>query len=572
MSPAPAPQRSPLRGPLGRALLLARSVRHTRPHQLGQRVLLTLRRTLRDARLRVSARASSAAPPLRMRAGLPAPVFPTRTGMLRSEPEGITIRVLSEWRPLRFPLDWHPPEFERGTLLDKMVLHYTEFLEEADDATFVATLEDWIAANPWNRPGAWRDAWNSYAIAVRSVLWMQEYARRQERLPAPQGELLARSLSEQLRYLRRNLELDLGGNHLVKDLKALLWAGAFFEGAEAEGYAALGRRLLEREIAEQVLADGVHFERSPAYHAQVFADLLECRHVLGAGERVGLDPVLERMAQALADLTHPDGEVSLFNDGALDLAYPSTLLLDSHARATGKRVLPRPLFALEEAGYYGARDSDSLVLLDCGAIGPDYLPAHGHGDMLAFEWTLGGVRLIVDAGVYEYHPGPWRDWARSTRAHNTLTLDDADQCEFWGAFRVGRRVAPRRHSYAPEGDGFVLEGAHDGFAGMAGAPRHVRRAHVRPRRIEIEDRVQGGAGQEACARLLLHPDCRLESGEEGWSLAVGPVRARLATNRPVRVARAFWSPTFGVARATAQIEILYGPAPCSGRFVLEEVG
>ena len=48
-------------------------------------------------------------------------------------------------------------ELERGTLLDKMVLHYTEFLEEADDATFVATLEDWIAANPWRRPGAWRD-------------------------------------------------------------------------------------------------------------------------------------------------------------------------------------------------------------------------------------------------------------------------------------------------------------------------------------------------------------------------------------------------------------------------------
>src|SRR5262245_22496268 len=201
----PAPQGSPHRGPLGRALLLLRSVRHTRPHQLGHRVLLTLRRALRDARGRLPRSARPEAP-ARLRPEPPAPVFPPRTGLLRAGPGGLELKVLSEWRPLRFPVDWHPPELERGTLLDKMVLHYTEFLEEADDATFVAVVSDWIAANPSLRPGAWRDAWNSYAIAVRSVVWMHEYARRRARLGARDAEALARSLAEQLAYLRRNLE------------------------------------------------------------------------------------------------------------------------------------------------------------------------------------------------------------------------------------------------------------------------------------------------------------------------------------------------------------------------------
>ncbi len=468
-------------------------------------------------------------------------------------------------------MDWHPPELERGTLLDKMVLHYTEFLEGADDATFGATVADWVAANPHGRPGAWRDAWNSYSIAVRSVVWMQEHARRSGRLSSEDGQRLMLSVAEQLRYLRRNLELDLGGNHLIKDLKALLWAGAFFEGREALAYAALGRRLLVREIEEQILPDGVHYELSPAYHAQVFQDLLECHRAVGPEERARLEPVLDRMAQALVDLTHPDGAVSLFNDGALDMAYPPALCLEAYAVATGRGARARSVFALLDAGYFGARDADSLVVLDCGPIGPDFLPAHGHGDMLAFEWTLRGSRLVVDAGVYEYDRGPWRAWARGTRAHNTVTLDDADQCEFWGAFRVGRRVKPRVLFFERMDDGFVLEGSHDGFAGMAGAPRHVRRAVVRPRRIEVRDRVHGGAGQETIARLLLHPDCRVESLEDGCGLAIGRVRARLRTDRPIRVARAFWSPSFGVARAAPQIEILYGGAPCAGGFVLEEV-
>ena len=65
----------------------------------------------------------------------------------------------------------------------------------------------------------------------------------------------------------------------------------------------------------------MHFERSPAYHAQVFADVLECyaeldRSVNGAE---WLAPLLARMATALDGVTHPDGMISLFNDGQFDV-------------------------------------------------------------------------------------------------------------------------------------------------------------------------------------------------------------------------------------------------------------
>src|SRR5439155_3503852 len=79
----------------------------------------------------------------------------------------------------------------------------------------------------------------------------------------------------QARWLRGRLEHHLLGNHLWANAKALVFAGAWFEGAEAERWLDTGVRLLRREFAEQILADGGHFERSPMYHAIALADVLD---------------------------------------------------------------------------------------------------------------------------------------------------------------------------------------------------------------------------------------------------------------------------------------------------------
>ena len=69
---------------------------------------------------------------------------------------------------------------------------------------------------------------------------MQQLARRGDRLPSTFRSEVEASLTEQIRFLVHNLETDILGNHLIKNVKALLWAGAFFSGAEAERWRALG--------------------------------------------------------------------------------------------------------------------------------------------------------------------------------------------------------------------------------------------------------------------------------------------------------------------------------------------
>jgi uncharacterized heparinase superfamily protein len=445
-----------------------------------------------------------------------------------------------------------------------------EYLPLLEDRDFERIITDWLDGNPPFGPKYWLSGWGSYPLSSRAVMWMQQFSERRHRLAPAFKERLLTSLANQIGFLRRNLELDIRGNHLIKDLRALLWASAFFDGAAAREWGACAEPLLENELKEQVLRDGMHFERSPAYHCQVFGDLLDCFVVLDKGPLKDLlQDKLSAMAQVTVDMTHPDGLTSLFSDGGLHMTHAPGTLLNAWATVTNDSVRPRRTFYLKEAGYCGLRLENSLILLDCGQIAPDTLPAHGHGDIFSFEWSVNGHRLIVDSGVFEYRAGPCRDYVRGTRAHNTVVVNGVDQCEFFGSFRVGRRARVHDVSWEELPDGFVLSGRHDGYARLDGQPIHERVVKACDSLIEVRDVVTGGTGQAVEARLLLHPEADIKTCEHGACLEMNGVPFDVRTSSVVRIVDAPWYPDFGVVLASRQIVIDYGPAPVAGGFVIE---
>lgn len=547
---------------------LFRSAIHTRPSQLVERLGRVVRQRLHDLSPLRTAR-SIAGPVVSVSSVAPSPLFEPRTDRIALQGGRPHATFLNVTRPLEDPIDWSPlltPELER------MNLHYMEFLEPLGDGEFARCVRDWMASNPVGVAGSWRIGWNSFVVALRVVVWMQQLALRRSRLDVELVDAMHRSIAEQLRFLETHLELDIGGNHLVKDAKALVWGGAYFVGPEAERWRERGERLLVEELAEQILPDGLHYERSPAYHAQVFADLVECAVVAREPAREVIGLALQRMAQPLVDLTHPDGAPSLFNDGGLSMSYSTEACLDAYERVTGRvRPMARALFEFPSAGYFGRRADDELCIVDCGAIAPDHLPAHGHGDVLAFEWSVGGKRFIVDAGVFEYERGEWRDRSRSTLSHNTVSIDGRDQCEFWAAFRVGRRARVAPPQVERLGKCFALTGSHDGYRRLRGAPRHERRFVVGEGSVVVDDLVRGGAGQRVQARLLLHPDVRVHSSQRRVVLQHGDVWIAVQSNNACSEADSFWCPDFGVRRATKQLVFTYPNAPSTGRFVLQRI-
>jgi len=401
----------------------------------------------------------------------------------------------------------------------------------ADDA---AWLDRWIADNPVGR-GA---GWEPYPISLRTVnwiIWFMTFDR------GTQSHF--ESLATQVRHLMRSIEYHLCGNHLLANATALVFAGTFFQGPEADNWRCRGLELLEDQIREQILADGAHFELSPMYHSLILEGVLD---LLGLGRAysdvlaepiaaMGLREVACRMAQWLAHIRHPDGQIPYFNDAAFGIApEPGDLLSYAKRQGVVGNYSNDHLTVLRPSGLAIFSRPPFHVIFDCGRIGPDYLPAHAHADTLSFELSLGGNRLISNSGTSTYERGGEREWERSTSAHATVEVDGVSSAETWATFRVGRRpnVGPLQFEADQRLD--WVETWHDGFRHLPGLPIHRRRITAMAGEICIADWVEGSGVHSIRGILPIHPDVHIEKlNEKAFKLrSPGGLTAELVIDGP----------------------------------------
>ncbi len=166
-------------------------------------------------------------------------------------------------------------------------------------------------------------------------------------------------------------------------------------------------------------------------------------------------------------------------------------------------ALPR---AFPSSGYYilGDRlDSDDEVrmLVDAGPLGYLSLAAHGHADSLSCMLNVAGREVLVDPGTYAYHTQPeWRRYFRSTRAHNTLSLDGLDQSRQSGNFMWSIHANSRCEIFEVNARSQRFVGSHDGYRQQGLAVTHRREItyDVASRAFEVIDTLEGEGDHEAC--------------------------------------------------------------------------
>lgn len=517
-----------------------RTVRHLRPGQVVHRVLFWLARPAVDHRPAPSLR-----PSLRAAWLPPAQNEQSLFGQTRA-------RLLG----LEGDIDdggWDDPA---KTKLWRYNLHYFDDLTGANAAGrapwHTELMSRWVRDNP----PALGTGWEPYPTSLRIVNWVKWWVAGGD-LPASCVE----SLAIQARWLTRRLEWHLLGNHLVANAKALLFAGAAFEGPEAASWINRGASILATEIPEQILPDGGQFERSPMYHALALEDVLDlCNlaHAAACSGDVRLDAVgstcaarVESMRRWMRLMAHPDGDVSFFNDAAMGIA-PSPVVLEDYAMQLGfPPPAPKSLDGvtlLEDSGYARLESADAVVIVDVGPVGPEYLPAHAHADTLSCECSLRGQRVLVNSGTSEYGDGPERHRQRGTSAHNTVVIDGIDSSEVWSGFRVGRRARPMEVRQARAGV-IGIEAAHDGYRHLPGSPVHRRRWELDHEGLSIEDTLTG-APRTAEARWHVHPDVAVGAvSQDGKSVSLQLPNGRLVTLRVegagLNVEPSTWHPRFG---------------------------
>ncbi len=467
---------------------------------------------------------------------------------------------------LTFPKDgmnWCPADAQR---LWRYNLHYFDFLRDAERplSQKIALLDDWIANNPQGS----EPAWEPYTASLRIVNWcLFFWSLPPEKI---RSEWLS-SLYLQARWLERNLELHILANHYFENVKAMLFSAIFFDTSNSSHWLAHFQNELAAQLHEQTLSDGGHYERSPQYHCILLEDYLDLYALISQNNNLVKTETINSLTctivaglKFLAMIVTPDDDIPLFNDSASGTASrPSMIFAKAQELGFDIKIHKAALIDLPDSGLFGWKSGGDYFLIDCGNIGPAYQPGHTHCDFLSFVLMLNHQWIVVDSGVYEYEPGPMRHYVRSTAAHNTITIDNYEQSEIWGEFRVGRRANRLHASISKDGNKVIFEGAYQGFPASKARITHRRTVSITLDdagdilEVEVIDDVNGKSTATHQIKSLLHLHPSTDCLTQGEAIIIGLGTQSIASIDAMSLSQSsesWFCPQFGVKLANQQLQ------------------
>ena len=447
-------------------------------------------------------------------------------------------------------------------------------------------LDSWFEQCPYPRGVHWTSA---LELALRLVNWSLAWqileAGAAPAFDAAFRERWLASIYRHAHFVRHHLSAhSSANNHLLGEYLGLFIAGttwpcwpAFAEWRE------FARAGLETEALRQNSADGVNREQAIYYQHEVMDMMLLALLAARAQGQDFTAPFvarLERMAEFVHALMDAGGHVPMLGDAddaaIVSLApgedfdrYGSLLascaLLFARADFRHKAIalddktrwlfgagaqarwdaLPAepapPRMAFLEGGHYllGA-DFDTphevRIVADCAPLGYLSIAAHGHADALAFTLSAGGRELLIDPGTYAYHTQrDWRDHFRGTPAHNTVTVDGANQSVIGGNFMWLAKARCRLVTHVTSGVPQRFVGEHDGYLRLEDPVRHRRELRYDPlrRRLTVIDTLDANAPHEVEIAWHFAEQAQVSLDDGQPVLAThGPVSLRLACDHP----------------------------------------
>jgi hypothetical protein len=179
-----------------------------------------------------------------------------------------------------------------------------------------------------------------------------------------------------------------------------------------------------------------------------------------------------------------------------------------------------------------SRPQDGLEIwcrCDGGPHGFLSIAAHAHADALSLEVRHDGVDILADPGTYCYHGEPlWREWFRSTAAHNTLEIRGVSQSESGALSLEKTRSYGHAELRRRRAAGTNLSAEHDGYVRLNTPTTHppFGDAGLAARRLTVIETIYAARGNLIRLSWHLGPDVggrsRRISGNAPW-----PIRADL---------------------------------------------
>jgi len=452
-------------------------------------------------------------------------------------------RIREAWEPNRF--QW-------------LVSYGQRYVLERDEALverMLYVIADWIKRNPFLKGVNWVDPLES-SLRLFSWTWIYYLIKDSQNFDKDFETIFLRSVYLHTRFIEANLSrYSSANNHLIGEAGCLFMVGLLFPMLRgAERMVEIGRSILEREIKKQVYPDGVSKEQSSWYHMFILEIYLVAILI---GEKNGIFfsnetyRRVERMCEFLAHISDEKGSIPNIGDRDDGYAFRFGIFQGEISNAfsilnIASILFKRPDFkkvddidektvfllgrngydifyslkkgsvngfgsvAFKDGGYYIMKDGSIRLIFDCGELGYNSLAAHGHSDALSFILDVEDKQIFIDPGTYLYNSGDhWRDYFRSTRAHNTLEIDNLDQSEMKGPFLWGYKAHSFLKSWETNDRYESICGYHTGYKRLKDPVVHEREIILDKdiKGIFLKDTLHAKKRHAVSIYYHIHPDC-----------------------------------------------------------------
>ena len=429
--------------------------------------------------------------------------------------------------------------------------------DEKIAARIVAILKDWIEKNPAMKGINWMDS-SEISLRLLSWAWVYFLIKDSKEFNKDFESTFLKNIYFQASCMESNLSrYSSANNHLISQAAGLFIVGLLFSQLkDSDRWLKKGKIILEKEIKKQVYADGVSKEQSTHYHEFV-TDLYLLAVIIGKKNKVMFSKEthlrLEKMCEFLMHIVNRDGIFPSIGDSDYGVAIKLDIRSDKansisvlntagivfdrdDFKRNGNNIDDKSLWLLGyegymkysrmktpntqlnskgflDSGYYILRSKDLFVSFDCGPLGYLSLAAHGHADSLGVTLSVADAPILVDPGTYLYHSGDkWRDYFRSTMAHNTVRIDMLDQSEMTGPFLWGYKAKSCLKYWSPDGGIDKICGYHKGYTRLKDPVVHERELTLNKLKEEIiiKDFIFAKGRHFLEQFFHLHPDCALK--------------------------------------------------------------
>ena len=388
-----------------------------------------------------------------------------------------------------------------------------------------ALVDEWITLTRSHDAMAWR----ADVLARRIISWLSQASLVLDDSDADFYRRFMRSLTRQVRHLRRTLSEARDGVPRLQAVMALTYAALCMAGQQRHVRTATKR--LSEELLRQILPDGGHISRNPGALVELLVDLLPLRTTFTARNLApppALLNAIDRMMPMLRFFRHSDGNFALFNGmGPTQTDLLTTILAYDDARGA-------PLASAPHSGYQRLESAGTLILMDTGRLPPLPVSLEAHAGCLSFELSCKPNRIVVNCGLPITSRENWRQAARATAAHSTATFNDTSSCGFIESGPIKRMLdgvpmvggpAVVEAAREEQANGVLLRTSHDAYADLFNVVHHrTLLLSSDGQKVEGEDVFTPAAGDNMPAgrdqfalRFHLHPSIRATRLADGHS-------------------------------------------------------